>query len=97
MPATGHLTAMARRKYGPRADDRIKGLRRLFDSIADSLINEPTIYSDEHPYYAPLVKRYFPESHYLQSKGEKATVAGQGELKKGLEILYFVLITRWLC
>ena len=82
MPATGYLAAISRRKYGKRPDHRKQGLKRLFSSISNTLIKEAAIYSDEHPYYAPLIKHYFPQARYHQSKGEKSAISGQGELKK---------------
>ena len=43
----------------------------------------PDIYfsSDECTYYAPVVKRYFPQARHRQFKGEKSANTGQGELK----------------
>ena len=82
MPATGYLAAISRRQYGKRPDHRKHGLKRLFSSIAKTLIKEADIYSDAHPYYAPIIKHYFSQARYHQSKGEKSSVSGQGELKK---------------
>ena len=82
MPASGHLAELARKKYGFREDNRKKGLKRLFKSISKTLKSSPRIQSDEHPYYKPLIKRHFPHARYSQSKGDKAAVTGQGELKK---------------
>ena len=82
MPATGHLAEKSRKKYGPRADNRKKGLQTLFRDLSSYL--GPNIYfsSDECTYYAPVVKRYFPQARYRQFKGEKSANTGQGELKK---------------
>ena len=82
MPATGHLAEKSRKKYGRRADNRIKGMRALFRNLSSYL--GPDIYfsSDECTYYAPVVKRYFPQARYRQFKGEKSANTGQGELKK---------------
>lgn len=82
MPATGYLAAISRRKYGKRPDHRKQGLKRLFSSVSKTLIKEADIYSDEHPYYAPIIKHYFPQARYYQSKSVKSAVSGQGELKK---------------
>ena len=82
MPATGHLAAISRRKYGYRPDHRRKGLKKLFESISKTLTKDVTIDSDEHPYYASLVKHYFPQAKYRQSKSVTSSVSGQGELKK---------------
>ena len=82
MPATGHLAAIARKKYGKRPDHRIQGLKILFKGISKSLTATPTIHSDEHPYYKPIINQFFPKARYIQSKGVASAVTGQGELKK---------------
>ena len=82
MPATGYLAAVSRRKYGKRRDQRQDVLRGLFKKISEKLTHNPTLYSDKHPYYKPIINRYFPNSTYHQIKGIQATVNGQGELKK---------------
>ena len=82
MPATGLLAKKSRKKYGPRADNRLKGMQALFRHLSSYL--GPDIYfsSDECTYYAPVVSRYFPQARYRQFKGEKSANTGQGELKK---------------
>ena len=82
MPATGHLSKIAYKKYGYRPDCRRDGLRSLFTQIKPSVGKKTTFHSDQHPYYKPLLKHYYPSSPYVQSKGSKASIAGQGELKK---------------
>ena len=83
MPANGHLAAISRKKYGLRPDERQQAIAKLFERIAPYIDPEATIVSDKHPYYAPLVKKYFPKAKYTQVKGRKSCIAGQGELKKG--------------
>ena len=82
MPATGHLAAISRRKYGVRKDDRVKGMLLLFEEISRLFPQKITISSDQCSYYQPIVKTYFPTSTYQQFKSKKSTVSGQGELKK---------------
>ena len=82
MPATGHLAVISRKKYGKRPDHRREGLRQLFRQILSSVSPNLHISSDEHPYYKPIVDDLFPNAVYTQSKGEKAAITGQGELKK---------------
>lgn len=82
MPATGHLARIARKKYGRRVDERQKGIERLFEKISDLIEPNALFTSDEHPYYAPKIKKYFPNAKHTQFKGAKSSVAGQGELKK---------------
>lgn len=82
MPATGHLAKLSRKKYGYRPDDRPEGLLTLFERL-DSFLSQNTVFkSDLCSYYRPVMKRFFPQSSYIQTKGDKATIAGQGELKK---------------
>lgn len=82
MPATGHLAAISRKKYGFRPDNRIAGLQSLFEHLQLFLKDNIEISSDECPYYKPTVKTYFPKATYRQFKGEKSSISAQGELKK---------------
>ena len=82
MPATGHLAKISKQKYGYRKDERQVGLEKLFSKIQSSIHKDVQIISDEHPYYYPKVKKYFPKADYIQVKGARSCVAGQGELKK---------------
>ena len=82
MPATGHLAAISRKKYGVRPDHRQRGLNRLFTQISGTLTPNPTICSDEHPYYKPIISKHFSRATYRQTKGVRSAVTGQGELKK---------------
>ena len=83
MPATGYLASIARKKYGPRKDERLKGMTHLFEQLQQILTPNIRIQSDECRFYKPVVNTYFPQAHYLQFKGKKSAVSGQGELKKG--------------
>ena len=82
MPATGYLAAISRNKYGPRKDERLKGIANLFNRLQQMLGPMIAIQSDECCYYKPVVDTYFPQADYAQFKGKKSTVSGQGELKK---------------
>ena len=55
----------------------------LFKQLTPLLNPKITIKSDQCVFYKPIVNHYFPEANYLQFKGRKGGVAGQGELKKG--------------
>ncbi len=82
MPATGHLAAISRRKYGPRDDNRLAGMSLLFESLQGFLSPTIQIQSDQCSYYEGVVARYFPKAKYQQFKGKKSSLGGQGELKK---------------
>ena len=87
MPAKGLLSERARRKYGPRPDERQAALRRLLVEI-EPWVGESTDFktelkSDSHPYYAPLVKAKYPNHLHSQVLSRKGCVTGQGELKRG--------------
>ncbi len=82
MPAKGHLSKKALKKYGYRKDHRASARKRLF-ARAQKLINPyATIRSDSNPHYAPDVRKYFPNAHYETVLGGRGAVTGQGELKK---------------
>ena len=57
-------------------------MRTLFSHLTKHLNPTIDIASDECPYYAPIVKQYFPQAKYTQHKGKKGCISGQGELKK---------------
>jgi hypothetical protein len=89
MPAKGYLAAIARKKYGFRADERMAGLARLMESLKNKTTNSEDdvlfFHSDDHPFYPPTLKKYFPSAHHLHvNGGRSSSVAGQGELKKKL-------------
>ena len=82
-PAKGKLAKISRAKYGKRKDERKMGIKNLLRSVQDKSIIDPLIHSDEHPFYSPEVKKFFPHAIHLQTKGGRSSsVAGQGELKK---------------
>ncbi len=82
IPAFGHLTKVAIKKYGIRPCKHQDGLNRLCENISHYTHESVVITSDEHKKYLGTFKRYFPRGSYLQYKSERACVAGQGELKK---------------
>lgn len=88
-PATGHLAAIARQKYGQRKCQRKRGLTRLFRKVKPALAENLNLISDQYPTYESVVEKelkkgnQFTSVHYQQFKGRKASVAGQGELKIG--------------
>ncbi len=83
MPAKGNLAKISRLKYGPRKNERPEVVRNLLSQIRPFLSIEVQILSDKNPYYSEWIHAELPDSVHLTVKGRKATVAGQGELKKG--------------
>jgi len=82
MPATGHLAAISRKKYGYRKDERLEGMYSLFEELSEKLNSKIIIRSDECSYYKSVVNSCFPDSKHEQFKGQKSAISGQGELKK---------------
>lgn len=82
IPAFGHLAQTAIKKYGTRPDQHNQGLERVFHKLSVSVSEEATFKTDEHPRYSSFIKTYFPKAKHLTYKSERASVAGQGELKK---------------
>ena len=82
IPAFGHLAEKSRRKYGHRESQHKETIKRLFESIKNVVKKDVLIESDEHHLYPQFVSHFFPTSNYKQYKGERACIAGQGELKK---------------
>lgn len=83
MPAKGHLARLARKKYGPRPDERPQGWRRLMNSLQPVLSPQAEILSDSHPHYPRVVQRAFPQAVHVRVPGRRGCVVGQGELKEG--------------
>jgi hypothetical protein len=82
MPAKGHLAAISRRKYGPRADQRPSGWNTLFDTLKPVLNERCVITSDENPHYARHLDAHMPHAIHIQVPGGRGAITGQGELKK---------------
>ena len=82
IPAFGHLSRLAIKKYGYREDEHFAGLTRLFQRITPLVSTEVLIKSDEHLRYPGFISAYLPKAKHLQFKSERGCIAGQGELKK---------------
>jgi hypothetical protein len=82
IPAFGHLSGPAIKKYGYREDEHFAGLTRLFQRITPLVSTEVLIKSDEHQRYPGFISAYLPKAKHLQFKSERGCIAGQGELKK---------------
>lgn len=83
MPPNGRIAEIARKKYGPRRDERAQGFRRLLKSIEPWVDEESTFTSDQCPRYPAPIQRHYPKATHRTVKGRRGCVAGQGELKKG--------------
>ncbi len=83
IPASGHLAAISRKKYGTRPSGHKEGLEQVFKKISPIIKQGAYLKSDEHKLYPLYFRKYFPKySSHATYKSEKACVAGQGELKK---------------
>ncbi len=82
MPAKGHLTKLAFKKYGKRKDERHLARLKLFETLKPLVEFNATFKSDENPHYPSDLRAAFPESTHLAFKGQRGSIVGQGELKK---------------
>jgi len=82
LPAFGHLARLSRRKYGKRKSEHREKLRLLFSKIADAINPHALVESDEHKNYPPVISEFLPHSKFVQYKGGRGCIVGQGELKK---------------
>jgi len=82
MPAKGTLAHIARKKYGPRLDERPQGRAKLFTQLQDLVHANAVIRSDQNPHYPADVAKFFPQALHLTVKGKRGAISGQGELKK---------------
>lgn len=83
MPASGLLARKSVKKYGPRKDERAKGLDTLFKQIKPIVTQKAQIKSDQKPLYPIKVRKHFPKCTHIRTKGRRGCVTGQGELKRG--------------
>lgn len=83
IPAFGHLSQKALKKYGHRKDEHFEGLTRVFKKISPIVAAEVRVRSDEHKRYPGYISAYLPKARHEAFPSERAHVAGQGELKKG--------------
>ena len=91
IPSFGHLAKRSVKKYGPRRCDHLKGLGSVFKSLTFSVHEHAILKSDEHKKYPFVVSKYFPQGTHQTFKGERAHIAGQGELKKcGYDPLFVI-------
>lgn len=82
MPAKGPLASLARKKYGPRPDERAPARRRLLERLGELSAEDVILKSDESPHYPHDVRKAFPRSLHKRYKGKRGCIVGQGELKK---------------
>jgi transposase-like protein len=82
IPAKGHLAKISRKKYGKRANEVPQKRDELFAEIKNWIHPCATVESDCHPHYPEVLKRHLPRCLHLTYLSDRATVAGQGELKR---------------
>jgi hypothetical protein len=82
MPAKGHLSALAQKKYGHRPDHRVHGWNTLFSSLKPVVAPNAHWLSDENPHYPRHLKLHHPSAHHNTTPSRRGCVAGQGELKR---------------
>ncbi len=82
IPAFGRLAAIARKRYGKRADHSIQARNELFEELRAILPPEVHFKIDGHKHYPRLIKQYFPQATHSVHISDRGCVVGQGELKK---------------
>ena len=91
IPASGHLAAIARKRYGKREDNSREVRERLFQHLVTVLPPDVHFDTDGHTHYPELIKRYFPQATHSVFKSVPGAVVGQGELKKtGFDPLFTI-------
>ena len=83
IPSFGHLAKYSLKKYGKRKCFHQKGIDLLLSKIKANVHHSALIRSDEHHKYQASINRHLPGRRHEVYKSMRATVAGQGELKKG--------------
>lgn len=83
MPAKGRLAKISRHRYGPRVDDRARGLKQMMEDVREAVPQLEMVKSDECPRYPKAVRKHLPGVAHSRFKGRRGCVVGQGELKAG--------------
>jgi len=81
IPAFGKMAEISRRKYGRRKNQHPKNLDLLLQKLKPVIDPRAHFKTDEHKRYPELIQKHFPHSRHERFKGERASVAGFGELK----------------
>ena len=82
IPASGHLAATARNRYGKREDNSRQVRETVFEQLTHILPPEVHFETDGHDHYRVLIKRFFPQATHTVFPSVRGAVVGQGELKK---------------
>ena len=82
IPASGHLAAISKKKYGLRADHSRRERNQLLNRLHQVLPPDVRFRTDEHKHYPVAIRQAFPDAVHLTHKGVKGSVSGQGEMKK---------------
>lgn len=82
MPAKGHLSKIALKKYGYRKDERYLGWDQMMKELKPIVTKDAIFHSDENPHYPKYLYRHHPYITHRQVKGGRGAITGQGELKK---------------
>jgi hypothetical protein len=82
IPASGHLAATARKRYGKREDNSRQVRETVFEQLTQILPPNVHFETDGHDHYRVLIERYFPEATHSVFPSVRGAVVGQGELKK---------------
>ena len=83
IPASGHLAAKSREKYGHRPDQSLLRRAVLLRRVAPNIDPYARLDTDSHSAYPPLIKRFLPDAQHVRHKSKRAAIVGQGELKTG--------------
>lgn len=82
IPAFGKIAEISRKKYGRRQNLHPKTLDRLLFELRENITSDCLFKTDEHKKYPGIIMKNYPHAKHLTHKGEKATVAGFGEMKQ---------------
>ncbi|MCK6594676.1 MAG: hypothetical protein L6Q33_05715 [Bacteriovoracaceae bacterium] len=82
IPAFGKIAEISNRKYGRRQNLHPKTLDRLLYELRENIASNCLFKTDEHKRYPGIILKNYPKASHLTHKGERATVAGFGEMKQ---------------
>lgn len=89
IPAFGKIAEISKKKYGRRQNLHPKTLDKLLFELQKNIASNCLFKTDEHAKYPGIILKNYPKARHLTYKGERATIAGFGEMKlRGFDPLF---------
>jgi hypothetical protein len=89
--AKGHLSAVSKKRYGPRRNTSSINRKKLFEQLKSSCAEKCVFKTDMHKDYPKLIRDHFPDAEHQMFRSVRGSLSAQGELKRvGFDPLFSV-------